>query len=61
MPPECLSKFSLCFYPIAFSIGYIALYYIFFLDAVLEEKYAKQNGCFEEFLYTNVLVKYYGI
>ena len=33
----------------------------FFLGAGLEEKFATQNGRFEEFLYSNVLVKYYGI
>ena len=37
------------------------VYSIFFLGAVLEEKFVKQNGRFEEFLYSNVLVKYYGI
>ena len=33
----------------------------FFLGAVLEEKFAKQKDHFEDFLYSNVLVKYYGI
>ena len=37
------------------------VYTIFFLGAVLEEKFAKQNDRNEEFLYSNVLVKYYGI
>ena len=60
-PPECISEFSLCFYPVAFSIGYIVVYTIFFLGAVLEEKFAKQNDHFEEFLYGNVFVKYYRI
>ena len=60
-PPESISEFSLCFNPIAFSISYIVVYSIFFLGAVLEEKFAKQNGRFEEFLYSNVLVKYYRI
>ena len=60
-PPECISEFSLCFYPVAFSIGYIVAYTIFFLGAVIEEKFAKQNDHFEEFLYSNVFVKYYGI
>ena len=32
-----------------------------FLGAVLEEKFAKQNDHFEEFLYGNLLVKYYRI
>ena len=54
-PTECISEFSLCFYPVAFSIGYIVLYSICFLGAVLEEKFAKQNGPFEEFVYSNVL------
>ena len=40
-----------------FSIGYILVYSIFFLGAVLEEKFAGQNGLFEEFLHTNVLGK----
>ena len=39
----------------------IDVYSILFLGAVLVEKFAKQNGRFEEFLYSNVLVKYYGI
>ena len=60
-PPECISEFSFCFYRVAFSIGYIVVYSIFFLGAVLEEKFEKQNGRFEEFLYSNVLVKYYRI
>ena len=60
-PPECISESSLCFYLLAFSIGYIVVYSIFFLGAVLEEKFVKQNGRFEEFLYSNVLVKYYRI
>ena len=58
-PPECISEFSLCFYPLAFSIGYIVVYTIFSLGAVLEEKFVKQNDHFEEFLYSNVLLKYY--
>ena len=33
---------------------------LFSLGAVLEEKFVKQNGRFEEFLYSNVSVKYYG-
>ena len=37
------------------------VYTIFFVGAVLKEKFAKQNDYFEEFLYSNVLVKYYGI
>ena len=61
MPPECVSRISLCFYLVAFSIGYIVVYSIFSAGAFLEEKFAKQNGRFEEFLYSNVLVKYYGI
>ena len=60
-PPECVSEFLFCFYLVAFSIGYIVVSSIFFLGAVLEEKFANQNGRFEEFLYSNVLVKYYGI
>ena len=39
---------------------YCGIFY-FFLGAVLEEKFAKQNDHFEEFLYGDVLVKYYGI
>ena len=60
-PSECISESSLYFYLVAFSIGYIVVYSIFSLGAVLEEKFAKQNGRFEEFLYSNVLVNYYGI
>ena len=37
------------------------VYFIFVLGAVLEEKFAKQNGYFEEFLFSNVLVKFYRI
>ena len=46
-PPEWVSEFSFCFYVVAFSIGYIVVYSIFFLGAVLEEKFAKQNASFE--------------
>ena len=60
-PPECVSKFSFCFFLVAFCIGYIVVYSILFPGAVLEEKFAKQNGLFEEFFYSNVLVKYYRI
>ena len=41
--------------------AYTTLVVLVFLGAVLEEKFAKQNGHFEEFLYSNVLVKYYRI
>ena len=37
------------------------MYSTFFLGAVLEEKFAKQNGCFEEILYSKVFVNYYKI
>ena len=60
-PPECVSEFSFCLYHVAFFIGYIVVYSIFVLGAVLEDKFAKQNGYFEEFLYSNVIVKYYRI
>ena len=33
----------------------------FFVGACLEEKFVKQNDLFEEFFYSNVLVKYYRI
>ena len=55
--PECVSEFSFCFFLVAFSIAYIVVYSIFFLGDVLEEEFAKQNGRFEEFLYSNVLEK----
>ena len=58
MPPECVSKFSFCFFLVAFCIGYIVVYCILLPGAVLEEKFAKQNDHFEEFLYSNLLVKY---
>ena len=51
----------LMFLSVIFSIGYIVVYSIFFLGAFVAEKFAKQNGRFEEFLYSNVLVKYYVI
>ena len=37
------------------------VYSFYFLGAVLEVKFVKQNGRFEEFLYCNVLVNYYKI
>ena len=37
------------------------VYSIFSVGAFLEEKFVKQYGLFEEFLYSNVLVKYYRI
>ena len=37
------------------------VYSIFSVGAFLDEKFVKQNGLFEEFVYSNVLVKYYGI
>ena len=40
---------------------YTTVVVLVFLGAVLDEKFAKQNGHFEEILYSNVLVKYYGI
>ena len=55
------SKYCFCFHLVATSISYVVVYSIFSVGAFLEEKYVKQNGTFEEFLYSNVLVKYYGI
>ena len=46
-PQNPFPKFLFCFYHVAFFIGYIMVYSIFFLGAVLEEKFAKQNGRFE--------------
>ena len=37
------------------------VYSIFSVGTFFEEKFANQNYHFEEFLYSNVLVKYYGI
>ena len=37
------------------------VYSLFSVGACLEEKFVKQNGLFEEFLYSHVLVKYYRI
>ena len=45
---------------LAISIGSVVVYSIFSVGAFLEEK-VKQNGLFEEFFYSNVLVKYYRI
>ena len=50
-----------CFDLVAISIGYVVVYSIFSLGTFLEENFVKQNGLFEEFLYSNVLVKYYRI
>ena len=37
------------------------VYSIFAEDAVFEEKFAKQNGLFEEILHTILSISYYGI
>ena len=37
------------------------VYSLFSVGACLEENFVKQNGLFEEFFYSNVLVKYYRI
>ena len=37
------------------------VYSIFSVGAFLDEKFVKQNDLFEEFLYSNVLIQYYGI
>ena len=60
-PLGCVSKYCFCFHLVAISIGYVVVYSIFSVGTFLEEKFAKQNGRFEEFLYSNVLVKYYRI
>ena len=56
-PLGCVSKYCFCFHLVAISIGYVVVYSIFSVGTFLEEKFAKQNGRFEEFLYINVLVK----
>ena len=48
-PPVCISESSLCFYLVAFSIGYIVVYCIFFLGAVLEEKFADKLAVLKNF------------
>ena len=58
---ECVSKYCFCFHLVAISIGYVAVYSIFSVGTFLEEKFEKQNDHFEEFLYSNLLVKYYKI
>ena len=60
-PLGCVSKYFFCFDLVAISIGYVVVYSIFSLGTFLEENFVKQNGLFEEFLYSNVLVKYYRI
>ena len=56
-PLGCVSKYCFCFHLVAISIGYVVVYSIFPVGTFLEEKFAKQNDRFEEFLYINVLVK----
>ena len=56
----CLQIFFL-FHPVAITIGYVVVYSIFSVGTFLEENFEKQNGLFEEFLYSNVCVKYYRI
>ena len=56
-----VSKYCFCFHLEAISISYVVVYSIFSVGAFLEEKFVKQKGLFEEFLYSNVLVKYYGM
>ena len=53
--------YFLSFHLLAFSIGYVMVFSIFAEDAVFEEKFAKQNGLFEEILHTIILISYYGI
>ena len=55
------SKYCFRFHLVAISIGYVVVYSIFSVGAFLGEKLVKQNGLFEEFLYSNILVKYYRI
>ena len=60
-PLECVSKYCFCFHLVAISIGYVVVHSIFSVGAFLEEKRVKQNSYFEEILYSNVLIAYYGI
>ena len=60
-PLRWVSKYCFCLYLVAIFIGYVVVYSIFSLVTFLEEKFVKRNGLSEEFLYSNVLVKYYGI
>ena len=60
-PLGCVFKYCFCFHLVAIYIGYVVVYSIFAVGAFLEEKFVKQKGLFEEFLYSNVLVKYYGM
>ena len=60
-PLGCISKYCFCFHLVAISIGYVVVYSLFSVGACLEENFVKQNGLFEEFFYSNVLVKYYRI
>ena len=61
IPLKMRLQILFCFHPVAISIGYVVVYSIFSVSAFLEEKFVKQNGLFKEFLYSNVLVKYYRI
>ena len=60
-PLACVSKYCFCFHLVEISISYVVVYSIFSVGIFLEEKCVKQNGLFEEFLYSDVLVKYYRI
>ena len=49
-PLEGISEISLSFYLVAFSVGYVVVYFNFSVGAVFVEQLAKQNCLFSKFL-----------
>ena len=53
-PLECISKISFSFYLVAFSVGYIVVYFNFSVAAVFVEQFTKQNFLFSDFFTENL-------
>ena len=49
-PLECISEISFSFYLVAFSVGYVVVYFNFSVATVFVEQLAKQNWLFSKFL-----------
>ena len=49
-PLECISEISFSFYLVAFSVGYVMVYFNFSVGAVFVEQFTKQNCLFSYFL-----------
>ena len=49
-PLECISEISFSFYLVAFSVGYVVVYFNFSVGVVFVEQFTKQNCLFSDFL-----------